>query len=51
MLNVLGFADSSQVSIMSENGAVIDASRVYDYIRTFSGTSQVIVWGHSLGTG
>lgn len=45
----LGFADSSQV-LMSENGATIDAIRVYEYIRLFSGKSTVIVWGHSLGS-
>ncbi|XP_046646061.1 lysophosphatidylserine lipase ABHD12-like [Daphnia pulicaria] len=44
-----GFADSSNV-VMSENGAVTDATRVYQYIRKFSGKSKVIVWGHSLGT-
>lgn len=44
-----GFADSSQV-LMSENGATIDAIRVYEYIRLFSGKSTVIVWGHSLGS-
>ena len=35
---------------MSENGAVMDATRIYQYIRKFSGKSKVIVWGHSLGT-
>lgn len=44
-----GFADSSQV-LMTENGATIDAIRVYEYIRLFSGKSTVIVWGHSLGS-
>lgn len=33
-----------------ENGATIDAIRVYEYIRLFSGKSTVIVWGHSLGS-
>ncbi|XP_057368568.1 lysophosphatidylserine lipase ABHD12-like [Daphnia carinata] len=44
-----GFADSTQV-LMTENGATIDAIRVYEYIRQFSGKSTVIVWGHSLGS-
>jgi hypothetical protein len=44
-----GFADSSNV-VMSENGAVNDATRAYQYIRKYSGKSKVIVWGHSLGT-
>lgn len=36
---------------MSEDGAVTDATAVYDYIKKYSKDSMVVVWGHSLGTG
>lgn len=36
---------------MSEDGAVTDATAVYDYIKKYSKDSMIVVWGHSLGTG
>lgn len=36
---------------MSEDGAVSDATAVYNYVRKYSKSSSVVVWGHSLGTG
>lgn len=47
----IGYADSSQDVLMTEEGAVTDSIAVYKYIKSFSQTSRVIVWGHSLGTG
>lgn len=46
----IGFAESSPVS-MSEDGAVTDATSVWNYIRKYSTVkSSLIIWGHSLGT-
>ncbi|XP_057368522.1 lysophosphatidylserine lipase ABHD12-like isoform X1 [Daphnia carinata] len=45
-----GYADST-LTYMSEDGAVTDATAVYDYIKKHSKDSMVVVWGHSLGTG
>lgn len=45
-----GYADSSVV-LMSEDGAVTDAKAVYSYIKKHSSDSELVVWGHSLGTG
>jgi len=45
-----GFADSSPVTV-SEESVVRDATGIYKYLRTRVGSSQIIVWGHSLGTG
>ena len=45
-----GYADSTE-ALMSEDGAVTDATFVYNYIKQYSKDSMVVVWGHSLGTG
>lgn len=45
-----GFADSSPVK-PTENGVVRDSRVVYKWIKERIGSSQLFVWGHSLGTG
>lgn len=44
-----GFGDSSGEP--TEAGMTADALFVYDWVRTRCGSCQVIIWGHSLGTG
>lgn len=44
-----GYADSSQV-LPNETGVVSDARTVHSWISARSGTSPLLVWGHSLGT-
>ncbi|CAL4058670.1 unnamed protein product [Meganyctiphanes norvegica] len=45
-----GYADSSKV-VPTETGIVHDACVVYRYVKERVGTSPLVVWGHSLGTG
>ncbi|KAB7495165.1 Monoacylglycerol lipase ABHD12 [Armadillidium nasatum] len=45
-----GYADSTK-ALMNETGVVHDAKVVYNYVRSHTGNSPLIVWGHSLGTG
>lgn len=54
-LDYRGYADSAPVA-PSETGVVSDARALYKYVRGIIGSSvgnnsQIIVWGHSLGTG
>lgn len=44
-----GFGDSSGEP--TEAGMTSDALYIYDWVKTRCGTSQVIIWAHSLGTG
>ena len=44
-----GYADSSQ-DIPTKRGVVTDGHAMYNYVREYSGSSPVFVWGHSLGT-
>ncbi|XP_062974344.1 protein ABHD12B [Elgaria multicarinata webbii] len=44
-----GYADST--GDPSENGFTADVLFIYDWVKARSGNSQVIFWGHSLGTG
>jgi len=44
-----GYADSSQV-LPNETGVVSDAKAVHAWLSARTGTSPLVVWGHSLGT-
>uniref|UniRef100_A0A8R1HZ98 2-arachidonoylglycerol hydrolase ABHD12 n=1 Tax=Caenorhabditis japonica TaxID=281687 RepID=A0A8R1HZ98_CAEJA len=44
-----GYGDSEGTP--TEKGIVADARTVYDWVREKCGKTQVIVWGHSMGTG
>lgn len=44
-----GYGDSPGVP--TEDGITRDAHDVYDYVKSICGKSQLIVWGHSMGSG
>ncbi|KAM4729842.1 lysophosphatidylserine lipase ABHD12 [Anableps anableps] len=44
-----GFGDSTGEP--TESGLTTDAVQVYNWVKTRSGDSLVVIWGHSLGTG
>ena len=50
ILDILGYADSSKVRL-NETGVVHDAKVVFRFLKKLVGNSDIIVWGHSLGTG
>jgi len=44
-----GYADSTAIA-PNETGVVTDAKAVYEWVAANAGKSQIIIWGHSLGT-
>lgn len=47
--SLAGFGDSTGEP--TEAGLTTDALYLYDWVKARSGSSPVVVWGHSLGTG